>query len=553
MSNWAITSIIGLTSLLAWANLAASDEPAARPGTQERPDGARVSRQKPQVALTISKQTTYITEPLRKDGYVDYIAALNRMFSAGVTPENNADPPLLKAFGPGEIDPKYRDEYYRLLGIPSAAEKGGSFVKLDDFARQWADAQKRRNPSGKPVHYAYWDQFDEAMKRPWSKEEFPILAGWVTANAKSLELTDAASKRPRHFNPLVSASLADSAAIATLLGTVVRYREGSRLLVVRAMLCLQEGDTAGAWQKLLACHRLARLLGQGPTLVEALVAIAIDGIACRADQALLRGRLTAAQASAMRADLDRLPPLPKMFDVMNVGERLFHLDFVATVAREGFHALDSLAFGEQSKREIQSLIGATAGKSVDWDQALRVGNTWYDRVADACGKPDWSERLRAAREVDDDLKRLAAASKDWKSPGPSLRGDPRGPLSEWVGGALVCFDGPIGCLALVNAEGRAATQFELIRLAFALAAYRADQGAYPPKLADLAPKYVAKVPRDIFNDSELHYRREGDGYLLYSVGPNGKDDGGKGYDDCKAAESWDDVAVRVPGPAAPKR
>jgi hypothetical protein len=96
-------------------------------------------------------------------------------------------------------------------------------------------------------------------------------------------------------------------------------------------------------------------------------------------------------------------------------------------------------------------------------------------------------------------------------------------------------------------------QFELIRLAFALAAYRADQGAYPLKLADLVPKYVAKVPQDIFNDSELHYRREGDGYLLYSVGPNGKDDGGKSFDDCKAAEGWDDVVVRVPGPAAPKR
>ena len=71
-------------------------------------------------------------------------------------------------------------------------------------------------------------------------------------------------------------------------------------------------------------------------------------------------------------------------------------------------------------------------------------------------------------------------------------------------------------------------QFDLTRLAFALAAYHADHGTYPAKLADLAPKYVAEVPKDIFNASELHYRPEGGGYLLYSVGVNGKDDGGKG-------------------------
>ena len=42
-------------------------------------------------------------------------------------------------------------------------------------------------------------------------------------------------------------------------------------------------------------------------------------------------------------------------------------------------------------------------------------------------------------------------------------------------------------------------QFELTRLAFALAAYHADRGTYPAKLADLVPKYVAEVPKDIFN------------------------------------------------------
>jgi hypothetical protein len=102
--------------------------------------------------------------------------------------------------------------------------------------------------------------------------------------------------------------------------------------------------------------------------------------------------------------------------------------------------------------------------------------------------------------------------------------------------------------AAINAENRGNMQFELTKLAFALAAYRADHGSYPAKLADMMPKYVALVHKDLFNDAELHYRQEAEGYLLYSVGVNGKDDGGKGVEDCKEdePEDWDDLVVRMP-------
>ena len=88
-------------------------------------------------------------------------------------------------------------------------------------------------------------------------------------------------------------------------------------------------------------------------------------------------------------------------------------------------------------------------------------------------------------------------------------------------------------------------QFELTKLAFALAAYRADHGSYPAKLADLKPKYVAEVPQDIFSAAELHYKPDGAGYLLYSVGVNGKDDGGRTMDERKDGEDCDDLAIRI--------
>jgi len=70
-------------------------------------------------------------------------------------------------------------------------------------------------------------------------------------------------------------------------------------------------------------------------------------------------------------------------------------------------------------------------------------------------------------------------------------------------------------------------QNALLTVALALQTYRAEHGAYPPALANLAPGYLHAVPIDPFAvDGQLHYTRTPDGYRLYSVGPDGKDNGG---------------------------
>lgn len=61
----------------------------------------------------------------------------------------------------------------------------------------------------------------------------------------------------------------------------------------------------------------------------------------------------------------------------------------------------------------------------------------------------------------------------------------------------------------------------------ALSAYRAKHGEYPASLTELVGRYLREVPADPFGGEALCYRREGnEGYLLYTVGPNLRDDGG---------------------------
>ncbi len=66
------------------------------------------------------------------------------------------------------------------------------------------------------------------------------------------------------------------------------------------------------------------------------------------------------------------------------------------------------------------------------------------------------------------------------------------------------------------------------QIACALERYRLAHGAYPETLGTLVPQFIEKLPSDIINGQPLIYRHTGDGtFLLYSVGWNETDDGGK--------------------------
>lgn len=533
---------------LAATDLRAEDAPPAVASPTDEP--TTQLPKKPRVLVTISKETTYITEPLRPDGYPDYVAALNKRFSEGVTPENNAAVLFWKAMGPGGIPQEVREPYFQMLGIPSLPDEGEYFVtSITWFNRHKAEVKTDADqPEGTCVD-PLWEQQTQMTQRPWSKQEFPVLAGWVAANEKPLTLVIEASKRPKRYDPLISAekgTLFDS--IGNSIGVTQAHREVARALVGRAMLRVNEGEVDQALDDLLACHRLGRLMGQGPTLVEFLVGATIDLMACAGDQALLQHvRLSAAQAAKMRDDLANLAPMPRVADKIETCERYFNLDCIATVAREGSGSLRTLTTVAKTDNVVDAFVNPSLFATLDWDIILRMLNPWYDRLVHGMEKPTRVARQEELRKVGNDICALAITKKDIVPLGLMMLTNPREVISRQFGGVLVTsFIQPY--LVCADAEDRATMQFKLTKLAFPLAQYRADHDTYPATLADLTPKYVAKLPKDLFTDGDLHYRQEGDGYLLYSVGVNGKDDDGKTMAERFATENasdWDDLVVRV--------
>lgn len=86
----------------------------------------------------------------------------------------------------------------------------------------------------------------------------------------------------------------------------------------------------------------------------------------------------------------------------------------------------------------------------------------------------------------------------------------------------------------------------LLRTALSLRIYRLQNGKYPERLSDLVDaKIMVQVPEDPFAlpGQSLQYERQADGnYLLYSVGPDGIDNSGKGIDNNHPSNSTNRAA-----------
>ena len=80
-------------------------------------------------------------------------------------------------------------------------------------------------------------------------------------------------------------------------------------------------------------------------------------------------------------------------------------------------------------------------------------------------------------------------------------------------------------------EARTRVQVRGTMLSAATEFYRAEHDSYPPSLDDLVPDYIPDLPEDPFSGESFVYTSTESGYLLYSVGPDMRDDGGSLLDD----------------------
>jgi len=541
----------------------------------------------PSPNYTISEETTVLTEPRRRDGSVMYMAAVNRTYGDGVTPDNNAVVVLLQAFGLESLGPANGDRYFELLGIVPQVSEESQFVPFDKFANQYEEkhleeyleAEKgegdqefveipRTSPLGESRYVATRNDqkmlhprlriaqaFERTRNRPWTNDEFSEISKWLDQNGKALDLVVQASQRPRYFAPMLADGGPhgeEGALIGALLSVTGSTSEAASALQARAMLRLFQGDVSGSWTDLLTCHRLARLVGQDPTLVGLKVSTEIETATLAVTAHLISAEsYTAERAAQSLADLRSLAPVPDMIQRLDTCERYMLLDTVCWFsAEQQMPGYSSNPIGKLNDLAKRSLFNAL----IDWDVPLKRANEWFDELVSIAEKPTYAERAAALEEFEMAIKTIA----DNLPNAPSLMGSllsgrsARNSVSHYVGERISAFMLPAVAQAHeAHTHARAVARLNL--LAAALAAYRANHGQWPERLDMLTSEYLDELPVDPFTDAPFRYERRENGFLLYSLGLNIEDDSDMNLDpdlDESAPEELhpecDDIRIQVP-------
>jgi hypothetical protein len=381
--------------------------------------GACRSGAPPVSSLTVSKETTYITEPLRADGTPDYAAWLNRKHSAGVTPENNAAL-VLRAIEPAAL---------REMGVDERAAPEPALVRggLRDLQPLEEHLKRKLDPQGEvpgigplppDLDGAFTAQHGRAMAGPWRPADAPLVAAWLQMNEASLaRIEEATRTRTRFFVP-VPGDLAFDMKLPSLLG----FRVTGNALRVRALASAAWGDRAAARRDVVAGLRLASLLEQGPWLIDRLVAVALRGIAAEPVVALADPAAPAAARDLLNS-LKQVPASVPIDDVLDVNERLVFLAGYVDLYRAGRTSARAwedrmtslLAAQEEMARGLGLEPPSPAWRkiqpwAVDWDELLSTVNRCWQN-------PGCKAELSAAKEdlepaLLDDLVAKAGRDKE---------------------------------------------------------------------------------------------------------------------------------------------
>jgi len=469
------------------------------------------------MGIVIGRDTTYVTGPLRPDGTVDYIAAVNAEFSQGVTPQNNAAC-LLVRVNPPE-DSRYEDtplnkqmELTRLLGLQGNVPEQIAWHNLKEF-----------DPKQVGTGYIYQtSKYWAAMAGPWSVADMPALQQWLDANKPSLDLAVEASHRERYWMPLVCDS--DTEFLLSVERTNgSRWRALADSLRVRAMQELQQGNRDATWSDLCAVHRIAGFLAHSPDYLDAAISATIQVSAWVSDRALLcDANVSTDLLHRMASDMAAFARAPDIREVSGKVRRLEYLSAVEETARTWDNAMATLP--PDQRQQMQNMLNVLGLWQPDWNRMLRLGNDYWDDVLlDDSAMP--ADQQKAHR--DELAQRQQNLSNVVYPPDSPVQDDPgksgvwlipkknetRDTYSDRLGSYLLAITVPNIGHFRDRPDRLGNVELDWTEVAVNLLLYRREHGSYPAQLQDLVPQYMSHLPANV-PDYPMRYERQADGCVL---------------------------------------
>ena len=336
--------------------------------------------------LRMTKETTYITEPLTPDGrYVDYFAALEqRTYPPEMQTDENGFRVVFRAIGPLEYTtPELMPQRYEKLGLDFIRDKPTmTFVEPQGLL----DKRLQSNPEDFDLVFADVDGDHEARRtfplglsyvlKHTDFHKLPIVQKWREANDDALNLVAEQVKKPVFVTPYLSD--ADSfVMLSVLLPDAQAMRAFARGFEARVAIRISEGDIDGTMDDILACYRLGRHMEKKSFLVEGLVGIAIEGIADAVPYDLNPEiKANTEQLKRLQEGIAALPPRKGFLHKMEC-ERFMGLDCMTSVMKDPlpFHEIASGSAVGFSGVEYLLLFAG-----LDWNSIFKNVNKVYDEM-----------------------------------------------------------------------------------------------------------------------------------------------------------------------------
>ncbi len=471
----------------------------------------------PAKPIELSKETTFIIEPLAGDGLPNYALAMQEFAHKEMTPEQNGAVPFWQAMGQGEMDDEQFDRLSDEIGLTRESivkpltplEDKSNIQAVVEWLRDTGRSSDVEELEKLAEEYVAWVQAN-----PWTDRDVPPLGKWLAENEPALDLLVEASGKPEFYSPYPNLLVDRTVSVLDIqLQHATGIRIAARALMARAMNLAAENDLEGAWADCRACIALGEHVPSGHMIAEQLMRMHVREKGFSGACVLLS--LPEVSPKLARQILDNLVKVECSIDfsaVLNNAERMMSLDYMLRMTTGRLGGMTS----EEKDESVDKIVKA----GVDLNLSLRWINERYDKIVLTSRIQDRKKRVVQSTKLEQEFEQEAKETSSIAK----LGGLSQTFRSNVIGEIFFLYTFP-ALKDLCDSFDQHEQYLMLTRIAAALAVYKAEHGHYPDKLAELSRSILPEIPKDLYTEEPLQYERQENGFLLYSVFENEADDG----------------------------
>ncbi len=363
----------------------------------------------------------------------------------------------------------------------------------------------------------------ESSGDPLTLEEIAFL----NRHAETLEILRQAAARPtcRFIRDYSRPS------VDMLLPEIQFFRNAARILAVSARHQLSLGAIPAALRDVISIMNISRHASSEPILISGLVGLAIDSIAIDTLIDVLPFIDADNLALLKRDEIHNFLSTPPSLAKNIYGEEAFGLYVFSIFGTGGF---DQWQLGQLASFIMDDL---------DVPDSIVQQDTFFNPALAAYRIFLFPQDLTAYQQTMHTYQRVAESSNSYAAKQTTLKRLEDDFSSGRPKGFVTALLTPAIGKAIENVE-KARMRHTTALVAIAATEFRITHDSLPEKADVLVPKLLPFLAKDVFVDkSRLRYSVKNDGIAIYSVGPNGKDDGGPGPDMGKDQPKNDDVGI----------